>query len=116
MDRRGFIISSCAVLLSPTETFSETFAAKETLARIHANVIFLRHALAPGFGDPDNFRLDDCDTQRNLSAAGRDQAVAIGQNMTRAGLVLMLFIQASGVGAWKRQNCWGWAKCRRLLD
>ena len=87
MDRRGFIISSCAVLLSPTETFSETFAAKETLARLHANVIFLRYALAPGFGDPDNFRLDDCDTQRNLSAAGRDQAVAIGQNMTRAGLV-----------------------------
>ena len=87
MDRRGFVLSSCAVVLSPTETFAETFAAKETLARLHANVIFLRHARAPGYGDPDNFQLNDCATQRNLSAAGRDQAVAIGQNMARAGLV-----------------------------
>lgn len=39
----------------------------------------MRHAEAPGTGDPPNFRLEDCATQRNLSAAGRDQAVAIGR-------------------------------------
>lgn len=38
----------------------------------------LRHALAPGTGDPENFRLEDCTTQRNLSEAGRQQAVQIG--------------------------------------
>jgi phosphohistidine phosphatase SixA len=46
----------------------------------------LRHALAPGTGDPDNFRLGDCSTQRNLSDAGRKQAEAIGANLRRLGL------------------------------
>lgn len=40
--------------------------------------VLLRHALAPGTGDPVGFRLDDCATQRNLSAAGQDQARRIG--------------------------------------
>jgi broad specificity phosphatase PhoE len=39
----------------------------------------MRHALAPGVGDPSNFRLNDCSTQRNLSAAGRQQAERIGK-------------------------------------
>ena len=42
------------------------------------HVILMRHALAPGVGDPDNFERGDCTTQRNLSAQGRDQASAIG--------------------------------------
>jgi phosphohistidine phosphatase SixA len=41
-------------------------------------VVLLRHALAPGTGDPANFQLGDCATQRNLSAVGRDQAVSLG--------------------------------------
>lgn len=40
--------------------------------------VLLRHALAPGTGDPAGFRLGDCTTQRNLSAEGRDQARRIG--------------------------------------
>jgi phosphohistidine phosphatase SixA len=46
----------------------------------------LRHALAPGTGDPAGFRLDDCATQRNLSAAGRDQARAIGERVRGQGI------------------------------
>ena len=46
--------------------------------RISANVIFLRHALAPGFGDPNNFVKQDCSTQRNLNNKGRLQARLIG--------------------------------------
>jgi phosphohistidine phosphatase SixA len=42
-------------------------------------VALIRHARAPGTGDPPNFRLDDCATQRNLSAAGRAQARRIGE-------------------------------------
>jgi len=38
----------------------------------------MRHALAPGFGDPDNFSINDCSTQRNLSATGIEQAKRIG--------------------------------------
>ena len=40
--------------------------------------VLLRHALAPGFSDPPNFKLGDCATQRNLSDTGREQARQIG--------------------------------------
>ena len=42
-------------------------------------LIFIRHALAPGGGDPDNFNLNDCSTQRNLDKSGISQAKIIGQ-------------------------------------
>ncbi len=41
-------------------------------------LIFIRHAYAPGSGDPNNFNLNDCSTQRNLSDRGRKQAENIG--------------------------------------
>ena len=41
-------------------------------------IIFIRHALAPGNGDPENFILEDCSTQRNLNERGREQSKNIG--------------------------------------
>ena len=41
-------------------------------------LIFIRHAYAPGGGDPINFDLNKCSTQRNLSNSGRKQAKEIG--------------------------------------
>ena len=41
-------------------------------------VLLLIHSLAPGVGDPENFKLGDCSTQRNLSQEGRDDASEIG--------------------------------------
>ena len=46
-------------------------------------VLLLRHTLAPGVGDPENFKLNDCSTQRNLSQAGRDDAKAVGDWLKR---------------------------------
>lgn len=45
------------------------------------HVILIRHALAPGTGDPAGFVLEDCATQRNLSAEGRAQARRIGSTL-----------------------------------
>ena len=42
-------------------------------------LIFIRHAYAPGTGDPNNFNLNDCSTQRNLNEDGRKQAKNIGE-------------------------------------
>lgn len=42
-------------------------------------VALFRHARAPGTGDPANFRLDDCSTQRNLSEEGQRQSQRIGE-------------------------------------
>ncbi len=47
----------------------------------------IRHALAPGNNDPPGFRLDDCSTQRNLSAEGRAQAARIGELFRANGIV-----------------------------
>ena len=41
-------------------------------------LVFIRHAYAPGNGDPNNFNLNDCSTQRNLSKDGKKQAQLIG--------------------------------------
>lgn len=40
--------------------------------------VLMRHAVAPGTGDPDIFSRHDCSTQRNLSQQGREQAARIG--------------------------------------
>ncbi len=42
-------------------------------------IALIRHADAPGVGDPKGWRLDDCATQRNLSERGRRQARALGE-------------------------------------
>ena len=59
-------------------------AAIASETRFDGTVIFLRHALAPGTGDPENFDLDNCQTQRNLDEPGRQQAVAIGKRIAAA--------------------------------
>ena len=41
--------------------------------------IFIRHAYAPGGGDPDNFDVNDCSTQRNLNNEGISQSKLIGE-------------------------------------
>jgi phosphohistidine phosphatase SixA len=50
------------------------------------HVALIRHAEAPGVGDPAGFRLDDCATQRNLSDAGRRQAEQAGALFRRMGV------------------------------
>ncbi len=50
------------------------------------HVLMIRHAHAPGIGDPDHFRIGDCATQRNLSDQGRHQARQIGQWMRDRGI------------------------------
>ena len=49
-------------------------------------VLLMRHALAPGTGDPGHFALDDCGTQRVLDDAGRAQAARIGDALRAAGI------------------------------
>lgn len=49
-------------------------------------VALLRHATAPGLGDPPGFHIGDCSTQRNLSKEGRDQARRIGDFFRKKGV------------------------------
>jgi phosphohistidine phosphatase SixA len=49
-------------------------------------VALMRHAYAPGVGDPENFRLDDCGTQRNLSVEGAIEARRTGDIFRSHGI------------------------------
>ena len=49
-------------------------------------ILLLRHANAPGTGDPPNFRLEECSTQRNLDEVGRAQALELGRRLLQAGV------------------------------
>ncbi|MDW4497839.1 histidine phosphatase family protein [Sulfitobacter sp. D35] len=64
----GVVAQDLAVLLKP------------------GTIVVMRHALAPGTGDPKTFRIDDCSTQRNLDAEGRAQASKIGKRFRAAGV------------------------------
>jgi phosphohistidine phosphatase SixA len=56
------------------------------LLRAGEAAVLMRHALAPGTGDPAEFALDDCTTQRNLSDDGRAQAKTIGKRLRANGI------------------------------
>ena len=61
---------------------NKTSFANENIVEIlkkGGNIIFIRHALAPGNGDPQNFDISNCSTQRNLSKDGELQALKIGK-------------------------------------
>ncbi|MBJ6125961.1 histidine phosphatase family protein [Microvirga sp. BT325] len=70
----ALIIIAMAGWMHPVQASEEAWQA----LRQGGTVALFRHARAPGTGDPANFQLDDCSTQRNLSEEGRQQAQRIG--------------------------------------
>ena len=75
---------SCVFMLFGTALATAEDRLTTAVDAVNADVVFMRHALAPGFGDPANFALDDCNTQRNLDSVGRQQALAIGAELKRS--------------------------------
>jgi broad specificity phosphatase PhoE len=83
-----------------------TPSASDVLAQ-PGHVLLMRHAHAPGVGDPEGMTLDDCSTQRNLDARGRRQASELGLRLKTAGV--------SDIRVYTSQ----WCRCRetaRLLN
>lgn len=88
MRRATAFVLAAALALSALPALTATAVPAQTdiwqeLRTGRGYVVMLRHALAPGTGDPAGFRLGDCSTQRNLSAEGRRQAIAIGAQWRR---------------------------------
>ena len=85
---RGFILALVTVLaltLIPHNASAKSLAIWDSLQGTNPNgyVLLMRHALAPGVGDPANLRVGDCSTQRNLNDQGRQDARDIGQWIKR---------------------------------
>ncbi|MEM6677023.1 MAG: histidine phosphatase family protein [Pseudomonadota bacterium] len=82
MHRRTFL---AGLLAAAAPTVRAEAAVLSRLAEPNTHAV-MRHALAPGTGDPIEFRLRDCRTQRNLDARGRAQARATGELFRAAGV------------------------------
>ena len=85
---RGFILALVTVLaltLIPHNASAKSLAIWDSLQGTNPKgyVLLMRHALAPGVGDPANLRVGDCSTQRNLNDQGRQDARDIGQWIKR---------------------------------
>jgi broad specificity phosphatase PhoE len=75
---RRRLLAAVGTLVMPLPVCAEPSAW--SALRTGGVAILLRHAATEaGLGDPPEYRLDDCGTQRNLSAEGRTQAVRLGQ-------------------------------------
>ena len=79
------LIIGCT-LLTPAAASNGATAILEKLTD-GDHFALLRHALAPGTGDPAHFDVTDCATQRNLNDVGRMQAANIGDALRDAGLI-----------------------------
>ena len=67
-------------------------------------VLLMRHALAPGIGDPAGYKLQDCKTQRNLDATGRAQAQKTGQWLKAQGVGNALVFSSA------------WCRCKETAE
>jgi phosphohistidine phosphatase SixA len=80
----GFFIALVALVAVTAAPAAADEAAALAALRQGGYVALMRHTDAPGgAGDPAGFKLDDCATQRNLSAKGRSDAVAVGARLSR---------------------------------
>jgi phosphohistidine phosphatase SixA len=79
------LIQLAAILLPGTAAAQNVFVEP-------GDVVLVRHANAPGVGDPPGLKLDDCATQRNLDDTGRAEARKLGDEFLarhlRVGAVL----------------------------
>jgi phosphohistidine phosphatase SixA len=82
---RSAVLLLCAWLAVLSSSQASEIAAWDALREGRA-VLLLRHATAPGMGDPANFDLSDCRTQRNLDRRGRAQARRWGQLLRSQGI------------------------------
>ena len=78
-----YIVFMILLLVTEVTARSEIVTVKKSIS---ANIIFLRHALAPGVGDPLAFIKEDCSTQRNLNNEGRLQARLIGDYLRQSNI------------------------------
>lgn len=107
---RALAFALVAVLAAVSPAYAETDHVSEAAWAALAgggHAALMRHATAPGFGDPAGFRLDDCSSQRNLSAAGREEARQAGARFRSRGIAVTGVYSSA------------WCRCQetaRLLD
>ncbi len=90
--------------LAFTGCFQATASELSDLLKKSDHVLLMRHALAPGIGDPAGYKLQDCKTQRNLDAKGREQAQKTGQWLKMQGVGNALVFSSA------------WCRCKETAE
>ena len=85
--RRDFLVAALGLLAAPA--FANDDARAWAALRAGGHIALIRHASTEaGPGDPPGYRLDDCSTQRNLSARGRGESRRLGERFREEGVVV----------------------------
>ena len=71
------------------------------VSQVNADVVFMRHALVPGFGDPSNFQLENCAPQCNLDSVGRPRLWKLGLKLSVVKPLSQSFCRVNGVDSKK---------------
>jgi len=82
MNKNNTVVKICYLLFFFINlSFTTSLFSSAILEEIKRGnkVILIRHALAPGTGDPNDFSIEDCKTQRNLNKVGIEQSKKIGK-------------------------------------
>ncbi len=78
-------LTACLTLLTLPPAAADEAAAWDGMSQ-PGHAVLMRHANAPGTGDPRDFTLGDCSTQRNLDETGREQARRVGVRLRERGI------------------------------
>ncbi|HWH39921.1 MAG TPA: histidine phosphatase family protein [Usitatibacter sp.] len=78
LSRRAWLLAALGAAAAPCMALEDIWSR----LRHGGLVILMRHGSTEGgYGDPPDFRLDDCRTQRNLGEAGRAEARRVGERL-----------------------------------
>jgi len=86
MTRFNRLITQCIFFLSSLFIAQQATASLVSDLQDGQHVLLMRHADAPGYGDPAGYVLGQCATQRNLGDAGQKQAQTIGAWLGQQGI------------------------------
>ena len=80
-------LSVASVLIFCAQSAASSPAELVERLKAGGHILLIRHAFAPGSGDPGHFDIGDCATQRNLNEQGREQAREIGRWLRNKGVL-----------------------------
>tara|TARA_B100000945_G_scaffold2873_1_gene2425 strand:- start:1659 stop:2216 length:558 start_codon:yes stop_codon:yes gene_type:complete len=90
------IINKIIIIFLISLSFSNVFADEKLINELKKGekIVFIRHAIAPGSGDPENFNIKNCSTQRNLNYQGIEQSKKIGLFFSKNNIPIDLVLSS----------------------
>jgi phosphohistidine phosphatase SixA len=100
------LIKIILILLISFNTSFKVISANDfkSILKDGGKLIFIRHAYAPGGGDPDGFEISNCASQRNLNMEGIEQSKRIGQFFTENNIMINKVLSSE------------WCRCKQTAE